>query len=124
VREWVSYTEHQVDDTMRTVFVSHPFSRCPDRNRESVAVIARSLVNQGSLPVAPQIYLPQFINEATERDLALKLCLELVALSDEVRVYGEPSEGMRLEIAEARRLGIPVLDGETGKPFVEKEPPQ
>jgi hypothetical protein len=33
----------------------------------------------------------------------------MVALSDEVRVYGEPSEGMRLEIAEAERLGIPVV---------------
>ena len=39
----------------------------------------------------------------------MQLCLSLVALADEVRVYGEPSKGMRLEIAEAERLGIPVM---------------
>jgi hypothetical protein len=27
-----------------------------------------------------------------------------------VRVYGEPTEGMRLEIAEARRLGMLVTE--------------
>jgi len=37
-----------------------------------------------------------------------------VALSDEVYAYGEPTEGMRLEIAEAERLGIPVV-------YVERE---
>ncbi len=57
----------------------------------------------------------RFVDETTERDLALRLCLALVALSDEVRVYREPSEGMRFEITEARRLGVPVVNGETGE---------
>ena len=70
---------------------------------------------EGHCPLAPQIYLPQFVDESTERALALKLCLELLALSEEVRVYGEPSAGMHLEIAEAHRLGIPVVDGVTGE---------
>lgn len=39
----------------------------------------------------------------------MRLCLGLVVLADEVRVYGEPSAGMLEEIAEARRLGIPVI---------------
>jgi hypothetical protein len=38
--------------------------------------------------------------------------LKLIALSDEVMTYGVPTEGMRLEIAEARRLGIPVVAGD------------
>ena len=80
---------------------------------------------EGYLPIAPQIYLPEFIDEATERDLALKLCLALVTLSGEVRVYGKPTEGMRLEIAEAHRLGIPVVNGETGeRMLVTGEPPR
>jgi hypothetical protein len=53
--------------------------------------------------------LPSFIDDRTERELALKLCLRLVSLADEVRVYGTPSEGTRLETAEAKRLGIPVV---------------
>ena len=97
---------------MSTVFVSHPFSSSPRWNCSQVAKIARRLALEGHLPLAPQLLLPHFINENVERDFALKLCLRLVALSDEVRVYDELSEGMRLEIAEAERLGIPVVKGE------------
>jgi len=71
--------------------------------------ICRRLISEGRVPIAPQVYIPAFVDEATERDLALRLCLRLVALSDEVYAYGEPTEGMRLEIAEAERLGIPVV---------------
>jgi hypothetical protein len=34
-----------------------------------------------------------------------------VVLSDAVHVYGEPTDGMRLEIDEARRLGIQITAG-------------
>jgi len=97
---------------MSTVFVSHFYSCDPDRSRDAVSRIARRIAAEGLLPLAPQLCLPSFVNEATERNLALKQCLGLVALSDEIRVYGEPSEGMLLEIAEAGRLGIPVVKGE------------
>ena len=97
---------------MRRVSVSCPFSWNPRRSEIIVARIARQLVAEGSLPLAPQIYFPRFLDEVKERGLALKLCLQLVSPSDEVRVYGDPSEGMRLEIAEAERLGIPVVKEE------------
>lgn len=110
---------------MRACFISHPFAANPEENTKRVARIARTLAHDGVLPLAPQIYLPQFIDEVTERDLALRLCLELVALSDEVRVFGEPSAGMRLEIAEAWRLGVPVVDGVAGGRLLPKgEPPR
>ena len=92
------------------IFVSHQYSNDPHKSSLRVQAVARELVRENHLPLAPQIYLPQFIDESKERELALKLCLELVALSDEVRVYGKPTEGMRLEIAEAHRLGIPVIE--------------
>ena len=88
---------------MRTIFISHPFSSDPERSRVRVLAIARQLVSEGALPLAPQIYLPSCVEERAERDLALKLSLALVALADELRVYGGLSEGMRLEVAEARR---------------------
>jgi hypothetical protein len=108
---------------MRRVFVSHPFSSAPERHARAVVNLARTLAHAGVLPIAPQIYFPLFVDEATERDLALRLCLGLVALSDEVRVYGDPTPGMRLEIAEARSLGIPVIDGLTGERLLPKEEP-
>lgn len=97
---------------MATIFVSHSFSSNPGANCALVARITRRLALDGHVPLAPQIYLPRFVDEGTERELALKLCLQLVALADEVRVYGEVSDGMLLEITEAERLGIPVMKGE------------
>ena len=94
---------------MTTVFVSHPFSANPTENVARVRRIARGIAQDGDVPLAPHLLLPQFIDEPTERELALRLCLRLVALTEEVHVYGEPSEGMHLEIAEAERLGIPVV---------------
>ena len=110
---------------MKRVYVAHPFSSDPSANLRSIPHLARRLALEGKLPLAPQLYLPKFIDEATERNLALRLCLRLVALSDEVRVYREPTAGMRLEIAEAHRLGIPVVNGETGeRMLVTGEPPR
>ena len=49
------------------------------------------------------------VDEATERELAVTLCLELVAVCDELRVYGRTvTGGMRREIDRAEALGIPV----------------
>ena len=90
-------------------YVCHPYRSDPVLNVDRVRDICKKVSTQGAMPLAPQIYLPQFVNEMTERDLALRCCLRLVSLAEEVWVYGEPTEGMRLEIAEARRLGIPVV---------------
>ena len=56
--------------------------------------------------------LPAYIDEATERELAMNHALRLVAASDEILVFGAPTEGMKQEIAEARLLGIPVVERE------------
>ncbi len=76
---------------------------------EAVRVISREVALRGALPLAPQLLLGLALKEPEERDLGLRLCLRMVAMADEVRVYGEPTEGMRLEIAEAERLGIPIV---------------
>jgi len=53
--------------------------------------------------------LPAYIDEATERDLALEHGLALLRGADELWVCAEPvSEGMAGEIAEVRRLGVPA----------------
>ena len=48
----------------------------------------------------PQIQSPtqSAFDESTERELTLKLCLEMLSLSREVKVYGEPTPGTRLGI--------------------------
>ena len=96
---------------MKKIFLCHPYAVDPEGNVRRVRDICARLAIEDFLPLAPQLYLPEFIKEATQRNLALRLCLEFVELCDEFRVYGEPTKGMRLEIAEAKRLGIPVFEG-------------
>ena len=90
-------------------YISHPFASNPEANASAIRKLCRGIALSGVLPLAPQLYLPQFLNEKTHRELAMLYCLKLVGVVGEVWVYGAPTNGMRLEIAEARRLGIPVI---------------
>ena len=93
----------------RRVYVCHPFADDPEANAERVRGICRALTESGFLPIAPHVYLPQFIDEDNDRERALGLCLELVDTCDELRVYGgRVTAGMRREIEHAERRGIPV----------------
>lgn len=91
------------------IYVCHPFRDDPKNNAHKVSAICRAIVEEGHLPIAPHIYLPAFVDEETERDLAMALCLELVSLCDKLRVYGGViTEGMWDEIDHAEFLEIPV----------------
>lgn len=100
---------HLATGRRRRIYVCHPYANDPAGNAVLVRGICRALVAEGRLPIAPHLYLPAFLDEATERELALELCLELVDLCDEVRAYGAViTPGMGREIAYARQRGIPV----------------
>lgn len=91
------------------MYVCHPYRDDPQGNAVRVAEVCRALTDSGLVPVAPQLYLPTFVDEATQREEALALCLELLDVCDEVRVYGERiSEGMRVELRHAEARGIPI----------------
>ncbi len=95
---------------MPRVYVCHPFASDREAARQCVRKISRGLLLEGVMPIAPHLYLPSFLDEATEREIALRLCKELIQGSDQVRVYGTViSAGMRAEIAFANQIGVPVL---------------
>jgi DNA polymerase-3 subunit epsilon len=94
---------------LRRVYVCHPFADDPTGNVERVRGISRQLVALGVMPVAPHLYLPQLLDEGSERERALSLCLELVDTCDEVRVFGgRVTAGMKRELEYAKTRGIPV----------------
>lgn len=94
---------------MKRVYVCAPYSMNPKVSQFLCTTLAREIYKEGHLPIAPQIYLHQFVSEEDDRRGALSLCLELLALCTEVRVYGTVvSEGMQLEIERAAFLQIPV----------------
>lgn len=98
-------------DAFKIIYVCHSFAENPFVNTEMIRRLCRLIATEGFVPLAPQLFLPTFLDEQTERALAMSFCLRLIAVSDELWVYGDTSGGMRLEIAEARRLGIPVVKG-------------
>lgn len=89
---------------MLRAYICHPCSADPVGNAEKVLEICKRASEQ-CLPIAPQIYLPQFVDESAQRARAMRMCLELLAVSDEVWVYGdEASPGMAVEIEVAKKL--------------------
>jgi len=97
------------DHRRRIVYVCHPYAGDTAGNIEAVREICRELVQEGLLPIGPQIYLPQFVDESTERETALSMCTQLVELCDEIRVYGDRvTSGMFREIDHAARVSVPV----------------
>lgn len=73
-----------------------------ERNVSNAQRYCRYAVEQGYIPIAPHLLFPQFIDEETERDLALDMGRALMTRCSEVWVFGEDrSEGMAAEIASA-----------------------
>lgn len=70
---------------------------------------SRFAVDQGCVPLTPHLWLPQFLSEETERELALRIDLRLLERCDELWVCGdEISEGMAREIERATDMGLPL----------------
>ncbi len=94
---------------MPRVYTCHRFSSDRAGAADSLRRICREIVQEGCIPICPQLLLPAFIHEDTERDLAMRLCQEMLRGCDEVRVYGrELTPGMRIEVSFAELLNIPV----------------
>ena len=92
----------------KVVYICHPFRGDVAANRERVRRICAA-IKCDYVPLAPHLMLPAYIDEATERHLALEHGLALLRGVDELWVCAHPvSEGMAEEIAEASRLGVPV----------------
>ena len=91
------------------VYVCSPYSGDVERNTEMAKRYCRYAIGKGAVPLAPHLYLPSFLSEETERELAISIDLRFLALCRELWVFGgRISEGMRQEIDHAGVLGIPV----------------
>jgi hypothetical protein len=99
---------------MRRIYVCHRYSDDPEGNTRAIREICRDLTARGYCPVAPQLYLPSFLDEATERERAMVLCRELIDICDAVWVYRSTqrptlSEGQLREIGEAATDGVELV---------------
>lgn len=69
------------------------------------------LLEEGEIPVAPQLYFPRFLNEENERErqIGLMIGLQLLEFCSKIYVYGDKiTEGMSEEIKQAKLLKMPI----------------
>lgn len=83
------------------VYICHPYSADPGWNTQTVKGIARAIVR--ALPhvtvVAPQLMLPAFMEDDSQRAEAMAMCIDLALACDELWVCNsELSEGMQREL--------------------------
>ena len=88
------------------------FSRNQEFNKDVARYFCRKIIDEGNIPVAPHLFYTQFLddNYQYDRELGLNLGLWELCNSDEfllVVIDGVISEGMRYEIEQLSRLGIP-----------------
>lgn len=83
-----------------------------DFNKRVARHAARCLIREGKQPVAPHLFYTQFLDDdfELEREAGLKMGIADLRGCDEfllVVIDGVVSEGMRQEIVEISRLGMP-----------------
>ena len=89
------------------IYICSPFSGDIKKNTEKAKEYCRFAVENGNVPIAPHLLFPQFIDEESERELALQMDLLLLERCDEIWIFGEEvTSGMRAEIAYAKNKEI------------------
>lgn len=86
------------------VYVCSPYSGDIEANVRKARRYCRYAADHGCIPLDPHLLLPQFLDEKTERDLALFMGIALLSKCAELWVFGDIiSDGMQKEIDHARR---------------------
>ena len=93
------------------VYICSPFAGDMEQNTINARQYSRFAVERGAIPFAPHLLYPQFMDERDKEQRALGLFFGFVFLCkcDELWAFGGTiSPGMKLELAKARKKGIPV----------------
>lgn len=95
-------------DYRRMVYICSAYSGDVKNNLIRARGYCRYAVDQGAIPIAPHLLFPQFMSEDTERDLAMYMDIVVLSHCKELWVFGEPTDGMKKEIAyaESRQMKI------------------
>ena len=89
---------------MPVVYVCSPYAGDIEANVMKARRYCRYGTDRDRIPLAPHLLLPQFLDEKTERDLALFMDIALLSKCAELWVFGDViSIGMQKEIEYARR---------------------
>ncbi len=93
------------------VFICSPYAGDIEVNKRAARMYSRFAVERGCIPITPHLLYPQFLddNDPIDRKLGIRFGEVLMGKCAEVRVFGSRlSEGMRSEVARAKRKGYPL----------------
>ncbi len=88
------------------VYICSPFSGDVEDNTERTKQFCRFALEQGQIPLAPQLMFPQFMDDENpeERELALFMDIVLLGKCSEMWVFGDIiSTGMQAELDVAKK---------------------
>ena len=95
----------------KIIYVCSPYSGDIEKNVEFARQASRFVVDRGHIPITPHLFLPQFMSEENERELALEFNSEILFACDEVWYFGNKiTGGMAYEIALAKDYRIDIKD--------------
>lgn len=107
--EAVSNIEKEQKKWRPLVYICSPYSGEVEENTQKAGYYSRFAVDQGAIPLAAHLLLPQFMSETDERELALFMDLVLMGKCEQVWVFGETiSSGMETEIAKAKKRDMTI----------------
>lgn len=74
------------------------------------ALASLGLHEHGGIPFAPHLLFTQFLNDGDPMERRVGLCLgiEMLKRCDELWAFGQPTEGMTMEIREAEQRDVRV----------------
>ena len=111
---WLSNIDKEQKKYRPIVYVCSPYSGDVVGNTEKARKYCRYAVDQGAIPIAPHLLLPQFMKEETERELAMFMDIAILSKCKELWVFGSPTAGMQSEIAyaESKKMTIKYFEDE------------
>lgn len=96
----------------KKVYVASKYAGNVEANAKAAVGYCRYVIAMKCIPVTSHLLYPQMLDDTdpNERELGLMFGLSLLAVCDEVWCFGDisESEGVRQEIAEAKKLGKTV----------------
>ena len=95
----------------KIIYICSPYRGNIPLHVAQAKTMCRFALKKGTIPLAPHLYFPQFMNEedSTERELALFMGRVLQGKCAELWAFGDViTEGMRGEIETAKRRRQPV----------------
>ena len=105
----VNEIEKELHKWRPLVYICSPFSGDIERNTQRARDYSRFAVDQGAVPLAPHLLLPQFMSEKTERDLALFMDMVFLGRCEQLWVFGKNiSSGMAAEIDKAKQKKMKI----------------